>query len=70
MQIVMEHSLQTIVMIQTRPLTTAEDGDCDGVLTAADCNDNDAGIGPNLYDLTIDGIDQNCDGIDGHKFER
>ncbi len=46
-------------------LTTAEDGDCDGVLTADDCNDNDAAISPNLYDLTIDGIDQNCDGIDG-----
>ena len=46
-------------------LTTAEDGDCDGVLTAEDCNDNDAAISPNLYDLTVDGIDQNCDGLDG-----
>ena len=30
-----------------------------------DCNDMDATINPNAVDDTVDGTDQNCDGVDG-----
>ena len=30
-----------------------------------DCNEEDATINPSAEDLTVDGIDQNCDGTDG-----
>lgn len=41
------------------------DQDQDGVPTEEDCNDEDASISPLSEDSSIDGIDQNCDGIDG-----
>ena len=42
------------------------DLDGDGVTELdGDCNDNTPAINPNAADLVGDGIDQNCDGIDG-----
>ncbi len=43
------------------------DGDTyEGVLgDGMDCNDLDANINPGAVDDTVDGIDQNCDGVDG-----
>ena len=44
-----------------------QDADGDGVRTPADCNDHDATIYPGAADPDGDGIDQNCDGIDGWR---
>jgi len=41
------------------------DGDGDGYFPPADCNDADPAIHPGAADPAGDGIDQNCDGIDG-----
>jgi hypothetical protein len=30
-----------------------------------DCNNSNPAISPNALDATIDGVDQNCDGVDG-----
>jgi len=42
----------------------ADDADCDGILTAADCNDSDANVYPYAGDAYGDGIDSDCDGMD------
>ena len=43
-----------------------EDGDLDGVtVEEGDCDDTLASVNPYATDLVGDGIDQNCDGIDG-----
>ena len=50
------------------PLTVDDDADNDGYSidgADADCNDNDATVYPGADDPEGDGIDQNCDGIDG-----
>ena len=57
------------------PCETSNDNDGDGVGSAdangtcaageLDCNDDDADIHPGADDLTVDGVDQNCDGTDG-----
>jgi hypothetical protein len=43
------------------------DADADGVCVEQDCNDNDPSIVPGGGDLDGDGVDQNCDGVDGWR---
>ncbi len=46
--------------------TTTDDADGDGVSTAdGDCDDTDPSISPELTDSSVDGVDQDCDGLDG-----
>jgi hypothetical protein len=51
---------------QPCPAGTA-DIDSDGSCTPADCDDNNAAVHPGIDDSAGDGIDQNCDGVDGLK---
>jgi len=48
-------------------ITVNGDGDGDGYFPPADCNDGDPAINPGAPDVPGDGIDQNCDGIDGEQ---
>jgi hypothetical protein len=41
------------------------DFDGDGSFAGDDCNDQDASVHPGAADTTADGVDQNCDGVDG-----
>jgi hypothetical protein len=41
------------------------DADGDGVMSDADCNDEDASVYPGAQDRFTDGVDQDCDGADG-----
>ena len=41
------------------------DGAISAVLGGPDCDDYNAAIGPDALDDTVDGIDQNCDRVDG-----
>ncbi len=44
---------------------TVTDADGDGFEAADDCNDDDASVNPDAEDTVGDGVDNNCDGIDG-----
>ena len=46
------------------------DQDHDGVPAEEDCNDEDATISPLAQDSSIDGVDQNCDGVDGPDIDQ
>jgi uncharacterized repeat protein (TIGR01451 family) len=41
------------------------DADADGYLFFEECNDLDASINPGVADIPGNGIDENCDGVDG-----
>jgi hypothetical protein len=45
--------------------TACEDYDGDGACTPADCNDQNLAIYPGALDYADDGVDQDCDGVDG-----
>ncbi|MCA9568018.1 MAG: hypothetical protein KC656_09255 [Myxococcales bacterium] len=47
------------------PTGDPNDRDGDGTPTAQDCNDGDADIHPGADDTVGDGVDNNCDGVDG-----
>lgn len=44
---------------------TCVDMDNDGFDIGIDCDDNNPNINPNIVDDTINGVDEDCDGIDG-----
>ncbi len=41
------------------------DLDADGTMRTQDCDDLDPALSPEAADTTLDGIDQDCDGVDG-----
>ncbi len=43
------------------------DADQDGSCAPQDCNDGDPLVFPGTQDPDLDGIDQNCDGVDGWR---
>jgi hypothetical protein len=47
------------------PNDCAPEGDGDGAWPPEDCDDTDPTVGPRAWDLLGDGIDQDCDGVDG-----
>ena len=66
----------TAMTAKTWPSTPSQgnvevDLDSDGFLNCGgDCNDADASINPDATDIFGDGIDSNCDGVDGCPRQR
>ena len=54
-----------MVSAPSQSASSADDADCDGALTTDDCDDGDAARYPGAADRSVDGVDQNCDGVDG-----
>jgi Putative metal-binding motif len=54
-------------MAQSPGTCQGGDADHDGSCAPLDCNDGDATIYPGAADPDGDGIDQNCDGVDGWR---
>ena len=56
----------TLNTCQPDDLGLNTDDDDDGWMESeGDCNDMNAAVHPDAPDLSIDGLDQNCDGLDG-----
>jgi hypothetical protein len=55
--------------IEIGPLCGHQDCDGDGYVSPADCNDNNAQVGPEAYDFPGDGIDNDCDGTTDNPVE-
>lgn len=47
--------------------TSGMDQDNDGYCSDADCDDANPYINPAIADQSADGVDQNCDGVDGER---
>lgn len=50
-----------------QPACTGSNADGDGSCLPDDCNDGDPAVHPGAQDPEQDGIDQNCDGVDGWR---
>ena len=48
----------------------AVDNDGDGFPSTVDCNDSNAGINPSRPEIPENGVDENCDGVDGVNLDR
>jgi hypothetical protein len=51
--------------LDTSDCDDADDKDCDGYVAEVDCNEHDPDINPGAEDVCDDGLDQNCDWVDG-----
>lgn len=57
--------LPSLVMMTSDSCPTSSDADGDGIPVSADCNDGNPAIFPGAADTACDGIDDNCDDVDG-----
>lgn len=59
----MVHDTRDNCLALANPAQIDQDGDTFGA--ACDCDDTNTNINPSIDDPTTDGLDQNCDGVDG-----